>query len=165
MNQKQLVYDTLTGMKIPFQSIEHRAVFTVEEMQSLNFPAGSRIAKNLFLRDAKGKRHFLVVADADQPVDLKQMEQVLASAKLSFASEERLQKHLGLTKGSVSPFGLINDRACSVEVYLDEKLQGADRVAVHPNDNTATVFITFDDLLQFISSTEHKVNLINFADK
>ena len=162
MSQKQLVYDTLADMGISFQSVEHPAVFTIEEMQKLDFPAKSRIAKNLFLRNAKGKRHFLVVVDADQRVNLKQMEQMLDCTKLSFASEERLQKYLGVSKGAISPLGLINDTEHSVELYLDKKLREAETIGIHPNDNTATVLVNFDDLLKFFSATEHKVNLIDF---
>jgi len=116
----------------------------------------------LFLRNAKGKRHFLVVVDADQRVNLKQMEQMLDCTKLSFASEERLQKYLGVSKGAVSPLGLINDTEHSVELYLDKKLREAETIGIHPNDNTATVLVNFDDLLKFFSATEHKVNLIDF---
>lgn len=159
MDKKKLVYDKLIDMNIPFQAVEHAAVYTIEEMQMLDFPPKSRIAKNLFLRDAKGKRHFLVVADAEHEVNLKQLETVLNCTKLSFASEERLQTHLGLAKGAVSPFGLLNDTANHVEFYLDKKLREGDTMGIHPNDNTATVFITFDNLLKFIGAIGHPVQL------
>lgn len=162
MSQKQFVYDALSKMGISFQSIEHQAVFTVEEMKLLEFPANSQVAKNLFLRDAKGKRHFLIVADADQPVNLKQLEQVLGSTRLSFASEERLQKYLGLTKGSVSPMGLINDTGHAVELYFDKALCETELIGVHPNDNTATMFLDFENLHRFFNETGHSVNFVDF---
>ncbi|WMC92361.1 prolyl-tRNA synthetase associated domain-containing protein [Kineothrix sp. MB12-C1] len=163
MCKKQLVYDKLTALDIPFQTMEHPAVFTIEEMHALEFPPNARIAKNLFLRDAKGKRHFLLVVDSEQSVNLKQLENVLNCTKLSFASEERLQKYLGLTKGSVTPFGLLNDTDNHVEVFFDKKLQESDSVGVHPNDNTATVLITFDYLLKFIETSGHQVQIIDLA--
>lgn len=162
MSQKQLVYDTLEKMNIPFEKVEHTAVYTIEEMQKLGFPAGATVAKNLFLRDAKGKRHFLIVVGAEQPVNLKYLEEPLQSTKLSFASEERLQKHLGLAKGSVSPFGLLNDAEQWVEFYLDEKLLAHQVIGVHPNDNTATVFISPENLLQFVGATGHELHSIRF---
>lgn len=162
MNEKQIVCNVLTDMEISFQLVEHQAVFTIEEMSQLAFPPNTIIAKNLFLRDAKGKRHFLVVADTKQKIDLKQMETMLGCKRLSFASEERLEKYLGLTKGAVSPFGLLNDINHDVEVYLDKKLKSAEIIGVHPNDNTATVLLAFDDLIKFVSSTNHKANLVDF---
>lgn len=163
MQGKQLVYDTLTDLGISFEAVEHPAVFTIDEMLKLDFPPDVRIAKNLFLRDAKGKRHFLVVADMEQTVDLKRMEEILSSSRLSFASDERLQKHLGLTKGAVSPFGLINDPEQQVELYLDEKLRNYQTIGVHPNDNTATVLISFEGLQKFIGATGHEVHFVDFS--
>ena len=161
MSQKQLVYNTLTDMGIPYHTVEHSAVFTVEEIRLLDFPPKTKIAKNLFLRDAKGIRHFLLVVDAEQAVNLKHLEPVLNCTRLSFASEERLQKYLGLAKGAVSPFGLINDTENHVEVYFDKKLCEADAIGVHPNDNTATVLIAFDGLLKFIETIGHQAQSIS----
>ena len=163
MSQKQMVYDKLTDMGIPYHTVEHSAVFTVEEMRPLDFPPKTKIAKDLFLRDAKGKRHFLIVADADQEVDLKRLEQVLNCTRLSFASEERLHKYLGLAKGAVSPFGLINDTDHQVEFYLDQRLREAEAIGIHPNDNTATVLIAFDGLLRFVEAIGHQAQPIHFT--
>ena len=160
MSQKQQIYDLLAELNITYQSVEHVAVFNIEEMRQLDFPPNAKVAKNLFLRDAKGKRHFLVVADSDQAVNLKALEEKLGSTKLSFASDDRLLKYLGLTKGSVSPFGLVNDANRDVEFYLDKNLRHCDAIGVHPNDNTATVFLTSDDLLTFVSTTGHEINFM-----
>lgn len=162
MGQKQQVYDALEKAGISFEMVEHDAVFTVEEIDKLGFEPKYQIAKNLFLRDAKGKRHFLVTVDAKRPIDIKLLEKMLGSTRLSFASEERLQKHLGLTKGSVSPFGLLNDSEGAVEFYLDEKLNDGNGIGLHPNDNTASVFITAEDLIRFVKGTEHEVKILRF---
>lgn len=164
MSQKQFVYQTLTDSNIPFEVIEHPAVFTIEEMQELHFPADVSVAKNLFLRDGKGKRHFLLVVKAEQKVNLKQLEQVFQCSKLSFASEERLEMYLGLSKGSVSPLGLLNDTELQVECYVDEKFCGVEKIGVHPNDNTATVFLSFEHLRKMIESTGHPVQQINLTE-
>jgi Ala-tRNA(Pro) deacylase len=164
MSQKQVVFAALADAGIPYELIEHPAAFTIEDMREFSFPKNARIAKNLFLRDAKGRRHFLVVVDTDRTADIRWLEQAIGSTRLSFASEERLQKHLKLTKGAVSPLGLINDSEQSVEVFLDKKLQAFGLIGVHPNDNTATVLVTFDDLCKFIAGTGHKVTVIEFPD-
>lgn len=147
-------------MKLSYGCVEHAAVYTIDDMRELDFPENARIAKNLFLRDAKGKRHFLVVVDADQPVDLKALEGKLGSTKLSFASDERLKKHLGLEKGAVSPLGLVNDTGHAVEVYVDQALRHCDAIGIHPNDNTATVFLSCKDLLAFAEKTGHEISFI-----
>lgn len=163
MEQKQLVYAKLEEMNIDFQRIEHPAVYTIEEMKALDFPADSTVAKNLFLRNGNGKEHYLLVLEEDQNIDLKEVKTMIASSRLSFASEERLEKYLGLAQGAVSPFGLLNDKQNDVTVYVDSHLKDANVIGLHPNDNTATVFITFEQLLQFIKETKHEIHQLNFA--
>lgn len=164
MSGKQAVYDKLKELDIPCRAVEHDAVFTVEEMSKLEFPPEAVAAKNLFLRDAKGKRHFLVTARAHQPVDLKALEGALGSTKLSFASEERLGKHLKLTKGSVTPLGLLNDPQGNVEFYLHDELRHCGSIGVHPNDNTATVFLSGASLIRFVEATGHTVNFVHLSE-
>ncbi len=163
MEQKQLVYANLNEINIDFQAIEHPAVYTIEEMKTLDFPAHTTVAKNLFLRNGNGKEHYLLIVEEDQNIDLKEVKAMIASSRLSFASEERLEKYLGLTKGAVSPFGLLNDKQNEVTVYVDNQLKEANVIGFHPNDNTATVFITFEQLLQFIKATNHEVHQLNFG--
>lgn len=160
-SRKQAVYDKLAELGIKYELVEHPPVYTIEEMQRLDFPPQSTIAKNLFLRDAKGKRHFLLVADADANVDLRSLGEKLGT-KLSFASDDRLAKYLGLEKGAVSPFGLLNDQGQGVELYLDEKLRHSALIGVHPNDNTATVFVSCKDLMKFVKDTGHDISFLSF---
>ena len=150
MSQKQEIYDTLDKLKIPYESVEHEPVFTMEDMDKLGLPEKGCICKNLFLRDAKGKRHFLITLPEDKQVDLKQLSKKIGSTTLSFASAERLDKYLGLKQGSVTPFGLINDKDHAVEMFFDQDLAKAKRIGIHPCDNTATVFLTFKDLEKFL---------------
>jgi Ala-tRNA(Pro) deacylase len=117
--------------------------------------------KNLFLRNKKGDRHYLVVAEHRKPVDLQALVKKLGDDRLSFGSPERLQRHLGLTPGSVSPFGLINDPAHAVRVVIDADLRDASSVAFHPNVNTATLRITSADFLRFLESTGHHVRFVD----
>ena len=100
---KQFVYDYLDSLQIPYEVNEHEAVYTMEDMERLGLDQLGTICKNLFIRDAKGKKHFLITADNDTRIDLKELGSVLGAGKVSFASAERLEKYLGVTAGCVSP--------------------------------------------------------------
>ena len=160
MNSRENIFERLRTLGISYELIEHAPAFTMEEYNALGFNPDDEICKNLFLRDYKGKRHMLVVLKGSKHADLRLIQSEVESSKLSFASDERLEKHLDVKKGSVSPFGLINDTQGAVEVYLDEDLQNAPRLGFHPNDNTATVFLPFADVLRYIESTGHTVRFI-----
>ena len=161
MSGQQIVFDTLAAMGIPYEQMEHPPVFTIEEMDALGINQKGVIAKNLFLRDSQGKRHFLVSIREDKTADLKVLQQRLGSSRLSFASAERLEKYLGLTKGSVSPLGVLNDQGCAVEVVFDRDLCGLPRLGVHPNENTATLFLQAEDVFKVVR--QHG-NAITFID-
>jgi Ala-tRNA(Pro) deacylase len=158
--QETAVCETLDALGIPFERHEHPAVFTVE--QALEHWAGidALHCKNLFLRNKKGDRHFLVVAAHSTPIDIAAIAARIGEGRLSFASAERLAAHLGLTPGAVSPFGLINDRSGSVRVLIDSALRAAARVGFHPNVNTATVVLSFADFQRFLASRGNPVSYI-----
>ncbi|MBQ2368270.1 MAG: prolyl-tRNA synthetase associated domain-containing protein [Bacteroidaceae bacterium] len=111
---------------------------------------GSKHCKNLFFRNHKGNRHYLVVLDCEQDLDIHDLEQRLHQGKLSFASPPRMEKYLGITPGSVSPFGLINDTENHVHLFLDANLQKYDLYSFHPNDNRATVVISKDEFSRYL---------------
>ena len=149
-NQKQRVYDALDKLGIKYEVVEHEPVHTMEDMDSLGLPEKGTLCKNLFLRDSKGKRHFLVTADEKTKIDLKALGRTLGAGTLSLASEERLEKYLGLKQGSVSPFGLMNDTDHAVEFFIDKSLSRCKSLGIHPLENTATVFLSFKDLDKFL---------------
>ena len=153
------LYAYLDGMGISYEVEEHAPVFTIDEMRELGIKGSD--CKNLFLRDAKGRQHFLVVLPGDRQADLGALAAALGSSKLSFASEERLMKHLGLTKGSVTPLAVIQDPDHTVQVLLDESLTGMDRLGVHPLVNTATLWISGADLLRFVRSCGNPVKIVS----
>lgn len=154
---KQQVYDALNTLGIEYETEEHEAAFTIEDIDKMGLFKRGVGCKNLFLRDASGKRHFLLVAPEHKPVDLKSVRAQIGCSRLSFGSEERLDRCLKLTKGSVSPFGLINDNDRNVEMIFDEDLKGENSVGFHPNINTATVWLKFDDLLKFVNSNGNEI--------
>lgn len=162
MDQKSKVYKALDELGISYEVLEHPAVYTIEEMEALEiFMDNPWIVKNLFLRDANGKRHFLVTLDMNKRVDLKELRKQLNTSGLSFASEERLMKYLGLTKGSVTPLGILNDTQCEVEVVFDSSLVGRDQIGVHPNDNTATVKLSYSDIEKVIRTHGNEMHIIS----
>lgn len=160
MYNKQEVIELLNNKNIDFEMVEHEAVFTMEDMDNLKLGEKGTEVKNLFLRDEKGKNHFLVVAKEDTKIDLKTLKDKINSTKLSFASEERLQKYLGVTKGCVSPFGILNDEQNAVKVFVDLKVKDDAKIAIHPNDNTATVYIATKDVENIIKEHGNSIEYI-----
>ena len=160
---KQEIKAFLDEKKIAYEWAEHEAVYTIEDMVKLGLEDMQDVAKNLFLRDAKGKRHFLVVVREDKKVDLKRLGELIGCSRLSFASEERLEKYLGLKKGSVTPLGVLNDEDRAVEVFFDEDFCNMKKIGVHPNENTASVFLSVDELLNIIREHGNSLEIISFT--
>ena len=146
------VYSRLTELGIPYEKHEHPAVFTVEQAEEHWAGITATHCKNLFLRNQKGNRHYLVILVATKRADLRAVADQIGDGKLSFASADRLMTHLGLTPGSVSPFGLINDQQHQVRVVMDSDLKTAERVAFHPNVNTATLTLSRADFDRFLQT-------------
>lgn len=159
---KQEIKVFLEEKKIPYEWVEHEAVYTIEDMEKLGLESMEEIAKNFFLRDQKGKRHFLVVIRADKQANLKDLGEKLGIGKLSFASEERLEKYMGLKKGAVSPLGILNDTACAVEVFFDKDFCSMKKIGVHPNENTASVYLSAEDLMNIIKEHGNSLEIISF---
>jgi Ala-tRNA(Pro) deacylase len=155
--QEAPVIARLSELAIPFTRHEHPPVATVEEASAHWAGIEATHCKNLFLRNQKGSRHYLVVLTASKKADLKAVAEQIGDGKLSFASPERLMTHLGLTPGSVSPFGLINDREHAVRVVLDRDFQTAERLAFHPNINTRTFTIAATDFKTFLDASGNHI--------
>ena len=155
------VLDALDAAGISYRLVEHEAVLTIEAMDRLHLEDGGVIAKNLFLRDAHGRRHFIVVLPGHKSADLKALRVRLGTSALSFASEERLKRFLGLEKGAVTPLGVPNDEERAVEVVFDRELAGFPSLGVHPNRNTATVFLAFADLEALVRAHGNPVSLVD----
>ncbi|WP_281680561.1 prolyl-tRNA synthetase associated domain-containing protein [Synergistes jonesii] len=157
---KEEVHAKLDGMGIKYETTKHAPVYTIDEMKLIEGMNIEDVCKNLFLRDEKGKRHFLVVLDEAKSADLKSIRAQIGSTRLSFASEERLMDNLGLTKGAVTPLGVLNDCAANVEVLIDGDLRGRPRLGVHPCDNTETLWLSYADLEKIIKSRGNSLKFI-----
>jgi len=160
MDPAPAVYAALDALGISYERHEHPAVFTAADASQFWDPIPGVQCKNLFLRNKKGDRHYLVVVEISKRVDLKDLVRTVADDRLSFGSAERLMAELGLTPGSVSPFGLINDADGSVRVLIDQDLKGADRLIFHPNINTASVVVSWADLERFLATRANRVSVI-----
>lgn len=158
---KRPVYEALDTLGISYESYEHPPVFTSEDAEIHWQPIGGTPVKNLFLRNKKGNRHYLVILGIDKRADLKQLVKIIGDDRFSFGSAERLMEKLGLTPGSVSPFGLLHEGSRDVLVIIDEDLRGAERMLFHPNINTATVTISFADLTKFLATRGNRVRYIH----
>lgn len=160
---EQEVYDALAALGIAFERFEHPPVFTVDEAERYWADIPAAHCKNLFLRNAKGTRHYLVVLGHAKRADLKALSAALGDDKLSFASPERLMRYLRLTPGAVSPFGLIHDAAREVIVVLDSELPETERIGFHPNVNTATITLPTDEFLRFLAARGNVVKLVKIS--
>lgn len=161
MKSKQEIISFLNTSNVEYEVISHKAVFTIDEMVSLNLPKAELVAKNLFVRDDKKRNYFLFVVRKEKMVNLKQMRERIDSRPLSFASESDLYQYLSLPKGAVTPFGVINDKTHNVKVYIDADFRHS-VIGVHPNENTATVWLKTIDLVDLIKQHGNQVEYINF---
>ena len=152
MRGQQQVYDYLSRQGIEFDYYEHPEAPTIEIAAQYYRGEGTVLCKNLFFRNHKGNKHYLVIMDARHNMDIHDIEHKLHQGKLSFASPERMMKYLGVRPGSVSLFTLVNDVNHEVILFIDRKLLEAEKVSFHPNDNTASLVISRDDMVKFINS-------------
>ncbi len=148
MNKTE-VYRYLTEQNIPYEVVEHRAVFNMKDLDVIKLPHPEWDAKNLFVRDDKKSNYYLITVKGDKRVNLKEFRKQHGLRALSFASEEELKNIMGLTPGSVTPLGILNDTEHRVHFYLDAKFEGT-KIAVHPNENTATVWLCANDLMKLV---------------
>ncbi len=151
MGNKTIVYDFLERHGIPFGHYDHPAAPDIVTAKKFWRDDGSVHCKNLFFRNHKGDRHYLVVFPCDRSLAIWELEQHLRQGKLSFASEKRMEKYLGLRPGSVSPFGLIHDAENHVHLFLDIRLRDAESLSFHPNDNTATVVVSAEGFRRYLA--------------
>jgi Ala-tRNA(Pro) deacylase len=160
MDPAPAVYATLDALGIPYERHHHPAVFNAEDASAFWDPIPGVQCKNLFLRNKKGDRHYLVVLEISKRADLREIVKLVGDDRLSFGSPDRLMAKLGLTAGSVSPFGLINDADGSVRVLIDQDLKGAARLIFHPNINTASVVVSWGDLEKFLATRANRVTMV-----
>ncbi len=158
------VFEVLNKLDIPFEVIYHPPTPTIEEALLYWEDLEAVHCKNLFFRNHKGNRHYLVIFHCMQQLNIRDLEQRLKQGKLTFASPKRMEKYLGLKPGSVTPFGLINDQEKHVYLFIDEELLKAKRLSFHPNDNTASLSIATEDFVRFLDAMGNGYSFLKLYD-
>lgn len=156
---KQETYQYLKDHNIPFEITEHRAVYNMEELDSIDLPYPEGDAKNLFVRDDKKKNYYLITVKGDKRVNLKDFRKAHGLRPLSFASPEDLKKYMDLTPGAVTPLGLLNVEGMPITMYLDAEFKDS-IIGIHPNENTATVWLQGDDLVELLRENGCEVEIV-----
>lgn len=164
MNQTELL-ELLDELGIAYVAYEHEPVFTCEQALAAIPGEPAVQTKNLFLRDKRGRRHFLLVTSCEKAVDVKAFAGQVDADHLSFASAERLAKYLGVEPGSVTVFGLANDETTAVELYVDEDVWNSQRWRCHPLVNSATLVVSREDLERFFAKTGHKPRVLKLTER
>lgn len=164
-NKRQQVFEVLENLEIPYDIYEHPPLDTIEIALEYWKDIDAYHCKNLFFRNHKGKKHYLVIIKDTTPFSIHSLEKKLKQGKLSFASEKRLVKYLGVVPGSVSPFGLINDIDHHVHLFIDQQLQNADKISFHPNDNTASLVILYSDFIRYLNTMGNSYEFIDPTPK
>lgn len=164
MNGNPKLYEILEERKITFDYYEHPPVRTIDEARKYWKDIEATHCKNLFFRNHKGDRHYLVILEHSKDLSIHDLEKRLKQGKLSFASDQRLHKYLGLTPGSVSPFGLIHDHLNNVHVFIDENLKQSKKISFHPCINTASLVISYEDFQRFLEWTGNAFEYLKLYD-
>jgi Ala-tRNA(Pro) deacylase len=158
------LYRLFEKLDIQFEYHEHPPLATIEDAKThwKNYNSGR--CKNIFFRNHKGDRHYLIILEHLRQLNIRDLEKRLKQGKLTFASDFRLKKYLGIEPGSVSPFGLINDSEKHVHLFIDEKLKEFDRLTFHPNINTASLVLSKSDFLKFLEYTGNTFEFIRLYE-
>lgn len=157
---KQEVYEFLQAKGVTYEVTEHKAVYNMDELAEVELPYPEADAKNLLVRDDKKSSYYLITVRGSKRVDLQEFRKAYGMRRLSFASAEDLERLLGLFPGSVTPLGLLNNTEKNVKLFFDSDFGEDDLIGVHPNENTATVWLKAGDLVRLIREHGNEVELI-----
>ena len=158
---KTAIYAYFKSQDINYEPVEHAAVYNMEEMSQIDLPHPEADAKNIFVRDDKKANYYLITVKGDKRINLKEFRKQHVLRNLSFASEQDLMDILGLIPGAVTPLGMLNDETCKVQFYLDRDfLDEPGLIGIHPNDNTATVYLQTADLVTIVKNHGNTVEIV-----
>ena len=164
MDKKQ-IYEYIKNKQIWYEITEHKAVYSMSEISEVEIPYPEADAKNLFVRDDKKENYYLITVRGNKRVNLKEFRKENNTRPLSFASEKELKEIIQILPGSVSPLGILNDKENKVKVFLDKEfIEKTDIIGIHPNDNTATIWLKTKDLINIIKENGNKVKLVEIKE-
>lgn len=158
---KEEIYKYLNNRKINYEITNHQAVYNMDELDNVDLPYKEFDAKNLFVRDDKKNNYYLITVKGDKMVDLKEFRKEYHTRSLSFAKEKELLSILNLTPGSVSPLGLLNDKEKNTIFFLDNYFEDNSLIGIHPNDNTATIWLKAKDLITMFFDNSNQVSRVD----
>lgn len=156
--------EALDEMGIGYELIRHPAAASMEECAAIGAGTGAKHCKNLFLTNKRGTEFYLVMIGMNKRFRTSVVSKLLGSTRLSFACEEQLEAVLGLTEGSVSVTGLLNDPARRVRVAIDRDILAEEKMLIHPGVNTASLVVATADVLKFIEQLGHSVQIIEIME-
>ena len=164
MNKEQ-IYEYIKTKQIWYEITEHKAVYSMSEISEVEIPYPESDAKNLFVRDDKKENYYLITVRGNKRVNLKEFRKENNTRPLSFASEKELKEIIQILPGSVSPLGILNDTENKVKVFIDKEfVEKTDIIGIHPNDNTATIWLKTKDLINIIKEHGNKVELVEIKE-
>ena len=156
---KEDIIKLLEDKRISYEIAEHKPVYTIDEMLECGLPHPEQIAKNLFIRDDKKRKYYLITCLEDKKINLKEFRKEHDTRPLTFASEDDLLARMGLTRGAVTPFGILNNEEKDVVVFIDKDYENK-LMGIHPCDNTATVYVNCRDVAKLIKDHGNELHFV-----
>ena len=154
------VFNVLKEMSIKYEIVYHPAAWTTEDADKyIENKVGVR-SKTMFMAGKKDKSFYLIILDENKRLDIKALSEIIGN-RLHFGKEEHLKEKMNLVPGMVSLFGLLNNKDRDIKVYIDKELLNQKIITFHPNDNTATIFISIDDMFKFLENINYEYKLID----
>lgn len=158
---KQETYYYLDSLGVHYEATERKAVYNMAELAEVKLPYPDALAKNIFVRDDKKREYYLISVKGGKRVDLKDFRKEHGTRRLTFADEHDMMQLLGLIPGSVTPLGLLNDKECRVHFFLDKDFLASPAIiGIHPNDNTATIWLPINGLISILKNHGNAVQVI-----
>ena len=157
----QKVVDQLNELGIPFQIVEHEPVLTTEQADRFIKGIEGVRTKTMFLTNKKKRNFYLVIIDDAKRLDMDVFKEIVEENRIKMASAETLNDKMMLLPGTVSPFGLINNRDKDIQVYFDQEIVSEERMCFHPNTNEKTIFVNTEDLFTFLKAIGYEAHVIN----
>lgn len=156
----QKVVDQLNELGIPFQIVEHEPVLTTEQADRFIEGIEGVRTKTMFLTNKKKRNFYLVIIDDAKRLDMDVFKEIVEENRIKMASAETLNDKMMLLPGTVSPFGLLNNRDKDIQVYFDQEIVSEERMCFHPNTNEKTIFIKTEDLFSLLKAIGYEPHVI-----
>lgn len=148
MENKEKTLAFLDELNIKYEKVEHKICYTMEDLENEGVTKFGNVYKNFFLRNAKGNKHFVVSMPENKTTNIQDIAKQIGSTRLSFGSDDRLKTHLKIEKGQVGPLSVINNEEKTVDFIFDKDVKNETKLGIHPNDNTMTIFLSYEDLVK-----------------